>query len=296
MPFPFWMGAQNAPKNDPNSLAPVVPQVGASNTFFPDWSNPNSKVQVDATLVPGQKTLVLCIGGQSLTTNVVPTLYVPTNRTGVQNFSITNGGCYIAPVSGSIDPLLGCTGFAPNLPGVSAVGGHWAGILADSLITAGIAARVIIVPFGIGGSQIADWQVGGANNPRFAVMARRLALAGLAPSCIMWEQGESDNLGGTTQAQYTTRLASMLSTIQTLWPTVPTFVAQASWINGTTSAAVVAAQAAAVSHPLVWAGPNADSLNATNRQSDNTHWNNTGAAAIAGLWKTALAAFGAPFV
>ena len=63
-----------------------------------------------------------------------------------------------------------------------------------------------------------------------------------------------------------------------------------------TTGAIQAAQAGIVNHAaVIWAGPNADSLTGSNRQTDNTHFTDSGADAYAGLWQTALVAYGAPF-
>lgn len=271
---------------DPMSLCPPVSFIAASNHFFPDHDNPNGKTAVSPALVGGQTTLVLIIAGQSLTTNVVPGVYTPTNALN-HNFSITDGGCYTAN-----GPLLGCTGFAPTLGWPASNFASWLG---DQLITGGIAQRVILVPIGVGGSIVADWASTGANNSRIQVTANRLAVAGLTPSAFLWEQGTSDL--GTSQISYTASLNSMIASVRTSFgSTLPIFIAQESWNAGSTSAAVRAAQASVVNHAsAIWLGPDCDSLNATNRQADNTHWNTTGASANAALWKTALHLFGAPF-
>lgn len=289
--------ALNPPTNDPNSLAVIAPFVAANPNanYFPDWNNNNGKEQVDLSTLSG-KTLVLVVISQSNGTNVMPALYTPTNRLGVLNFNFCDGGTYRAPVGKAIDPLLGCSGnvsFGLPSPWPN---GNWPGILADSLITAGIAVNVIVAPMGVGGSYVSDWASGGSNNPRIGVMARRLTVAGLTPSAVLYNQGESDN-GHTSQVSYAASGASMISTCQGVWASTPIFIAQMSYINSLTDANVTAAQAGLVNHGnKIWAGPNGDSLTGANRQSDNTHWSTAGGAAFAALWKTALAAYGAPFV
>lgn len=52
---------------------------------------------------------------------------------------------------------------------------------------------------------------------------------------------------------------------------------------------------ASATTPGTWAGANADSLNATNRQTDNTHFNDTGMASLATLIYNAMHASGAPY-
>ncbi len=276
------------PSADPYNLFPLVPSVAASNDIFPDWDNPNGKVAVDPALVPGQSTLVLVIAGQSLSTNCVPSPHTPTNAL-VHNFSITNGGCYKAQGT-----LLGCTGYHPNLPGNPWPTGHWGCDLGDKLINAGVCQRVILVPIGVGGSKMQDWAVGRANNDRIIVTARRLAKAGLTPSAFLWEQGESDTSPQTSQADYQTFFASMMTTIRAVWSTVPVFVAKSTFINGISNATIRTAQAAVVNNAAgIFAGPDADTLTGSSfRQTDQTHWNAGGADGVAGLWQTALHAGG----
>lgn len=273
---------------DPCSLVPTVGFVagGASEARFPGFSNVNGRSRAALSSLSGT-TIVLVIGGQSNATSSFPTPYVPSNGT-VYTFNIYDGGLY-----SSKDPQLGCSAVAQVQAPYPQ--GHWAGRLADKLITAGKATNVILVPMGIAGSAIADWAQAGANFNRWTVTGRRLATAGITPTAILFQQGESDLELSTTQVNYAAALLSMTNGIAAIWPSTPVFVAQASWESAVTSAPVRAAQAAAVNHPLIWAGPDADSLNATNRQSDNTHFNDTGCDALATLWKTALGLYGAPF-
>jgi len=53
-------------------------------------------------------------------------------------------------------------------------------------------------------------------------------------------------------------------------------VARETWINGVTSSTIEAAQAALVGNVTVLAGENMNSINASGRQPDNTHLNQTG--------------------
>jgi hypothetical protein len=272
--------------NDPYSLVPTIANVtgGATCNNFPDWANPNGKVAVDVSTLTSP--IVGILVGQSLATNCVNGTYAPTGGT-AYNFSITNGGTYQAS-----DPLMGCTGWH-NLPSNPWPTGSWFTRLPDKIKARSITRPVILVPIGVGGSNVYDWQsptlgTGGGNFARFAVTAKRLTVAGLTPSFVYWQQGESNN-GNTTQAQYTTALNSVISGIRAQWATVPILIAISTYINGSADANVAAAQAAAVNNPSgIYAGANGDSLTGTNRQSDNTHWSTTGADAYAGLADTAL--------
>jgi hypothetical protein len=223
--------------------------------------------------------------GQSNFSNVNPTIYTPANST-VYNFNIVDGGLYsMSPTAG---PVLGTSTNSPLGYGCTC------SRICDTLVTNGNFPAVVMVPAAVGGTQISQWQNDGWNV--MAVTFARLASLGLTPNAVLWGQGESDTQAGTSQANYTAGLNGVISVIRA-WTNAPIFIAQQSWNAGTTSTNVTNAQAAAVNHSSgIWAGPNADSLNATSRQGDNTHFNDSGAASYASLWITALHASGiSPF-
>jgi len=269
------------PTNDPYSLVPLYPKVtgGATNQTFPDYDNPSGKTAVDVSTLTNP--IVGVFVGQSLNTNCVNATYTPTGGT-AYNFSITNGGLYVAK-----DPLMGCTGYHPNLPSNPWPTGAWETRWPDKVVARGISRPCVIVPIGVGGSNARDWISGGGNYDRFAVTKRRLDKAGLTASFIYWQQGESNF--GDTQVAYASALSGAISGIRAQWASTPILIAVSTYINGSADANVAAAQAAAVNNPSgIYAGANGDSLTGANRQSDSTHWSATGADAYAGLADTAL--------
>ncbi len=252
---------------DPNSLAVPAPFIVGDPTpnYFPDWNNPQGKNQVDCAtqLLEVRETWIII--GQSNTTATANGLHYPANP-GVENFNISDGGCYRAKPGGPIDPLLGATGYPPGLS-IPYPTGSWVGVLADLRISAGRATRETMVPIGVGGSYIHDWEPGGANNIRIAVAARRLAAAGLTPTGVLIGQGESDLY--TPGATYQTSLQNTINSIHSYWPNVNVYVALETYINGATSAAVRAAQAAVVNPANhVFQGPDGDALGAGFRHDD----------------------------
>lgn len=274
---------------DPNSLAVPAPYIAGDPTpnFFPDWNNTIGKQQVPCQAPAGSVIETIVAIGQSDITNVTDHLYTTTNTAGVVNFNVGDGACYIGKAGGPIDPLLGCTGYAPNLPSPWP-NGNWIAILADLIINAGKATRVNIVPIGVGGSYIHDWEPGGADNIRIGVTARRLAYAGLVPTKVLIGQGESDLF--TAGPVYQASLQATINSIHSYWPNVDIYVAQETWIHGMTSPAVAAAQLAVINPSAhVHGGPNGDSRGAPYRQSDNTHWNySPGALTWAADWNAVL--------
>jgi len=111
---------------------------------------------------------------------------------------------------------------------------------------------------------------------------------------LIWGQGESDALGGTSQAAYTTSLNQVIANAQACGMNGRIFITLESWNAGSTSANVRAAQAAVVTG-AVFQGGDMDTLNATNRQVDNTHLNDAGAPSMATLERNAMHASGPPF-
>lgn len=248
----------------------VINELGTDPTILPGWRGIDGLTQVDPRLVAGEKTGVILCGGQSLMGNYTQTPFTPVNAK-VQVLNPYNGGIY----------QVGST----SLPGAGGVLDHIGKRIADKLITDGEYARVILVPIAISSTTFADWAVGGAVNHRIGVASRRLASLGLAANFVLWGQGESDNVFATSQASCSASLASIFATIrgQAALAAAPIVLSFESYYLGTTSSIVRAAQAAAVDGTSVIAGPDLDTLNATNRY-DNIHWNATGAAAAAVLW------------
>lgn len=264
----------NAPE-DPYHLREVTDIIGAWGFSFPQ-----ERIRENAAIVAGQATAVIVVSGQSVSANYAANLYTPTH-TSVHNFNIYDGGVYQAK-----DPLLGCTGTS----------GNWLGYLGDKLIVAGTFERVILVPISVGGTECARWAAGGDCNHRIVVVCKRLAAAGITPSAWLWSQGEVDVFLETTTASYQASLQSVIDTIRAQGVDCPVFVNQETWRIGVTSDAIRAAQAAVVDHANgIWLGADFDTLDATYRQSDNIHFNDTGCDAAATLVQTAFAAYGAPF-
>lgn len=239
------------------------------------------------------RNLVLIGAGQSNYTTLIPTLYVPTNTAAIDNFNIYDGNSY--PISG---PLLGTewdhSGGAPS------GNGNVLARLVDKLIAGGNWDRIILVPIAVGGTTAADWAVGNLAD-RFPCAMRRLASRGYVVGAtgltfaITWGQGENDKTNGTTQIAYTAAMNTIMTNLLDAGFVGRFYVNQQTWISGTTSSAVAAAQAALPNGTTFFAGGNLDSLNASNRQSDNTHFNDTGADAAATLIYNAVHASGAPF-
>lgn len=270
---------------------PAAPDLNALTEYFPAGATDNlnaglsfmtGKVQRDGTVLGSQRTAVLPIFGQSNNCNVNPSNFTPVNPSVVDNFNIYNGGTYAGTT-----PLLGCSTstLGPGNPFIR---------LADSLITGSVFDRVIVAPAGIGATTMNMW--GADQFQRVAVMGRRLAAAKMTATAVLYQQGETDNGNGTSQASYAADLALFIAKVR-LWHSGPIFIARSSWASGAAAANVTNAQVAALTNIAngIWSLGNMDSLTGANRQADGTHLSDAGAAAWAALMVTALHAYGAPF-
>lgn len=252
-------------------------------TLVEDAGAPGNRGAITKALFTGSLAgaCVLLIAGQSNVCNSFPTPYTPSNTNAVYNFNVYDGATYNAA-----DPLLGCS--------IDTAAGNFAGRLADKLITAGLFSKVLLVPVGIDGTQVSQWTSGANFGSRVTVALRRLSARGLSVTAALWGQGESDH--GTAQATYQTSLGTVITNSRADGYNGPWFIAKQTLLANAIDSTVQAAQVAMVNHGSgIWAGPDADTLTGGTNRTDGTHFTDVGADAYAGLWQTALHAFGAPF-
>jgi hypothetical protein len=242
------------------------------------------------TINPALKTLVLFVTGQSIFSNVCPTLFTPVNASAVDQLNVYDGNLY--NIGG---PVLGAT-FNPAL--VPPLGpGNVSVRVADTLVTNGKFNRVIIVNLAVGSTSIAQWNAGIHGN-RVAVAMKRLAARGVTPAtpgatfaCLM-SIGHTDLGNGTTQSSYAADAAGFISKTYATG-----FSGRIFWTlesaSGATSNAIRSAQAALPNGTTVWSGGDTDSSSIGT--SDGTHPSDAGAATMSTAVVTAMAASGAPF-
>ena len=200
------------------------------------------------------------------------------------NFNFHDGKCYRAE-----DPLLG-----PD-----AYGGSVWGVLGDKLIAGGHYARVLVIPFGIGGSAIAQWLPDGNLHPILARAAQRVNERGLVPTHVLWHQGESDAGLGTSERAYFDRFTALLASLRgygidaPVYPAIATYCRYAdpevSHEHSPAQQAVRAAQARLPELPGVRPGPDTDTIVGRENRHDNCHFNARGMQAHAQLWLQAIA-------
>jgi len=243
------------------------------------------------TINPAIRNLVLITAGQSNYEAVAPSAYTPVNGGALDNINPYNGQMYVAA-----DPLLSCTLALPSPYGPGGVSLR----VADLLITNGKFDRVIIVPIAIGGTVVAMWGTGGALSNRIPAAMARLASRGIVPGmsgvtfAFLWGQGESDAATGT--APYVASINQVLASLFATGFNGRAWINLQTMLSGVTSATTRAAQSSgSVITGNVFQGADADSLNTTFRQADQTHFLDTGMASLATLIYNAMHATGAPY-
>ncbi|NND66975.1 MAG: hypothetical protein HKN19_05245 [Halioglobus sp.] len=239
------------------------------------------RVAVDCGDYEGPGTAVLLTFGQSNSANAGRDRYFPLGD--VANFNIHDGRCYKAE-----DPLLGPDG----------AGGSVWGVLADKLIARGDYDKVMVIPFGIGGSALAQWQEGAYLHPILRHAAQAVREAGVTPTHVLWHQGESDAGSGTSEADYTAMFSSLLGKLREygieapVYPAVathcemPYFERDPAYEGGQRT--VRAAQAKLPQLEGVRAGPDTDAIQGLDFRHDNCHFNSKGMQAHSELWYQAL--------
>lgn len=246
-----------------------------------------NRVSRSATINTSLKTLVLLVTGQSLWSNILPSLLSPVNSSVIDNFNIFDGNLYDCN-----GPLLGTTYT------ISLGRGNVVTRIADGLITNGKFSRVIIVPMAVGSTTIAMWATGDLSN-RCSVAMQRLANKGITPSvtnvtfaCLMGV-GEQDYINGTTQNSYATSAATFISNLQATG-----FNGRIFWDSESaplqTSNAIRSAIASLWDGTTVFNGGDSDSIPLTSRQ-DGTHFNDVGGLQMYNISIAAMAASGTPF-
>lgn len=253
------------------------------------YTDTTGRIPRDPAIDPSARNLVLIIAGQSNREAEAPTAYVPVNASKIDNFNVYDGKLYAYQ-----DPPLGSSFIGDaNGGGPGSLGGR----LADKFISGGEFDRVVVAPIAIGGTDVAYWATGPASD-RICITMQRLNQRGLAAQknitvAIEWGQGESDN-GGSASA-YKALLSSVIDKAQKCGFSGRFFVAKETWINGVIDQTLEAAQSDVVDNETVFPSGDIDSLDATNRLTDNTHLNDAGIASAATLIYNAMRASGAPF-
>lgn len=178
-------------------------------------------------------------------------------------------------------------------PGAGGGGGSPWALLGDLLVKQ-YDVPVGFVCLGVGSTRVGNWEPRGSCYER---LKQGLQLVG-AHGCraVLWHQGESDSIGGTSAENYSKMLGEAIaqSRKDAGWD-VPWGVALASYHPMPTAtaerqAAVVAGQKKVIASVAgVFQGPETDSFHTRGFLNDSVHFNAQGLAAHAQGWADALA-------
>ena len=216
-----------------------------------------------------KRMAVLLVVGQSNAANTLDATISPPKRVG--NFNLQDGKCYDAE-----EPLLGATNS----------GGNFATRLASRLIERGDYDAVMLAPIAVGSTYIEEWAIGGRLNGRIVLAIEGLRAAGLAPTHVLWHQGEGNR--SDPESYYRQKFFSVYKTIRDAGVGAPIYVAQASICGSDKGEGVRAAQRSVVDHSLrILPGPDTDQLGSEFRH-DGCHFNAEGGERVAELWYQAL--------
>lgn len=235
------------------------------------------RTPVSKALVGGEVTAVGAFFGDSVLTNVVSTTYTSLSAKN-QNGNVYDGAVY--PIQ---EPLLGC-----QINAAQYLSGCFYSEHGDKLIAGGYCARHIGFPFGVGGTVLADYAVGGQVNGRIAAAYRRMRDMGLPPTYWHITLGANDHT--TTLASAMASMVSIIASIRAV-SAANIFVAKHSLFSLVTYPNVQAAQLSVLdANNKVYDGGNFDSLTTSGYYWDDTHPNATGRAAMATLSSAAVMA------
>lgn len=258
-------------------------QTVAGDSSYVENYNYGGRTQIFPSLVGGEHTTILIIWGDSLAAATDNSAYSPTNPTKVQNFSLQNGGVYLAA-----SPDLTCTN---NIAANGGINGFWGDRLADTLITNGKTQRVIVICSGIGGTGTTLWSTAQFNY-RFGVLFRRLNSLGLLSAnriFLMSSIGGLDQTQALGAATMQTNLNTIITAIRAAgFSTTPIYLALSSWGGGGTGGANGTAIRTGITNAIAgnantFTGADTDTIVIGNRY-DNNHYTSTGSASAATLW------------
>ena len=214
------------------------------------------------------RTMVAFVFGQSNSANYGGERHAATPGKVYNHF---DGRFYLAA-----DPLLGADG---------EMGSVWTN-LADKIVQAGLADKVILLAAGVGNTSVQAWRVGG---PLHGMLAERLAGARrqhLKVTHFLWHQGEADH--DMAPEVYEAGLNEVIALTRRYFPDAAFHVAQASRCGIAQHAPrLVAAQRRITRQQGVFLGPDTDAIGLADRY-DGCHFSGRGLERHAQGWLQAL--------
>lgn len=248
------------------------------------WQDTVGRTLQSSVIVAPATTKTIIVGGQSNHATAPGTTLYTTVSSQAQNLNIYDGGIY----SGA-DPVLGATNSV--VTGVSSVSMR----LMDRLISQGKATRAIAVPIAVGGTIYAQWTPSAANSlfTRLSTAILRSRARGLEPDVIIWAQGETDGLNGTSAAVVTANINAIVDGVRAMGCVAPFYVGKFTMVSGVVNTAVQTGITNSIDNAgrKIFAGYDADTnltVAGGFRLADQTHLSDTGLAALAIGWQAII--------
>ncbi|HVY12381.1 MAG TPA: sialate O-acetylesterase [Alphaproteobacteria bacterium] len=218
------------------------------------------------------KTAVLLAFGQSNSANYGTGRYKAADNRVVNFFE---GACYAAE-----SPLLGADG----------EGGEPWTLLGNHLTGSGVFDQVIIVPAGVGATEIRRWAPEGDLHPMLMEVVRGVQKH-YRITHLLWHQGELDFVLKTPEADYARAFQALLQSLREEGVAAPIYVCRATFVpdaGWTADNPVAAAQAKLVDGKTVFAGPDTDRHVPAADRHDQLHFAASGLETFARLWAEIL--------
>jgi len=222
-----------------------------------------------------EKTAVLLIFGQSNSANYGGQRFQAIDDHVINYFA---GKCYRAS-----SPLLGAE---------NKLGETWT-LLGNKLIEQRRFNRVVLIPAGIGGTSVSEWAAGGRLNSMLADVLDN-AQQHYRITHVLWHQGESDFVIGTSAKDYASRFLSVYATLRAHEVAAPVYVSEASragpegppWSENNP---VRAGEESLIDGKNIFAGPDTDILVSERDRYDGMHFSGSGQETFAARWVETLA-------
>lgn len=244
--------------------------------YIRDHWNFESPVKNRDAILNSDKVMICLTLGQSNASNYGAGTYVCRNAV----YNYYKGDLLVAQ-----EPLLGADGSGCSV---------WTRV-ADMLIDSGLYKKVVIVPIAIGNTSIDCWSEGRCKESLVKALAM-LKKDHIQLTDIFWDQGENDNVNGTTKEQYKSRFKQVIKIIRDQQPRVRFFSSITSYfpfINDNPlgiDTAITNAQREVIKELKLKSGPNTDSLNLAYYRIDAVHFTEKGLDRLALEWFTKIKA------
>lgn len=162
-------------------------------------------------------------------------------------------------------------------------------VLGDSLVQQ-LQVPVGFISVGSGGTSVEQWQPGGKLYPRLKDALTQMGKNGVR--CVLWHQGESDAIAGTSADLYKQRIETLIKQSRTdAGFDLPWFIAGVSYIGPKhvgKQAAVREGQKKACDNKLTFEGPETDDMHGDLRLGDGVHFSEKGLKEHARRWAEVL--------